>query len=39
MSDNLTPPEQPENNCLYCDEPCINNFCDDYCKDGYKSEA
>jgi len=27
MENNLQPPEEKENNCLYCGEPCDKMYC------------
>jgi hypothetical protein len=29
------PPEELENDCKYCGEPCENQFCDRDCRKGY----
>lgn len=31
-------PEELENECAYCGEPCDNEFCDKQCKKAYDNE-
>lgn len=37
--DTLIPPAELENECLYCGNPCENNFCSSYCKRGYEYDT
>ena len=36
--ENLLPPEELENECAFCGEPCENEYCSSYCKRGYEAE-
>jgi hypothetical protein len=33
-----TPPEELENECFYCGEPCDKNYCDKNCKKAYEQD-
>jgi len=33
-----SPPEEKENDCLYCGEPCDTDFCDKACQKAYESD-
>ena len=32
------PEETPENECVYCGEPCDKTYCNNDCKKAYESE-
>ena len=32
------PPEEFENECSYCGEPCYKRFCDNNCQKAYDSD-
>ena len=35
---NEYPPEELENNCIYCGEDCNSQYCSKECKKAYESE-
>ena len=32
------PPEELDNECLYCGEPCDKSYCDKNCKKAYEQD-
>ena len=33
-----TPPEEPQNECSYCGEPCEGRYCDKNCEKAYEND-
>lgn len=33
-----TPPEDSQNECAYCGEPCEGRYCDKNCKNAYEND-